>query len=86
MPISAINPVVDRPGRKDTDFHASPDSIGFVIIRIVARERPQFVEQSKKSLPLRFWHPVHDLDYFQVDKKPILHQEGLLFVFFLELI
>jgi hypothetical protein len=32
MPISAINPVVDRPGRKDTDFHASPDSIGFMVI------------------------------------------------------
>jgi hypothetical protein len=32
MPISAINPVVDRPGRKDTDFHASPDSISFMVI------------------------------------------------------
>ena len=32
MPISAINPVVDRPVRKDADFHASPDSIGFMVI------------------------------------------------------
>ena len=85
MPISAIIPLVDRPGRKVQTSTRIPQH-RLREIRIVARERPQFVEQSKKSLPLRFWHPVHDLDYFQVDKKPILHQEGLLFVFFLELI
>ena len=32
MPISIVNPVVNRPLRKDADFHTSPDSIGFVVI------------------------------------------------------